>query len=365
MKINEFNPVRLKSARLYRGKIVDVLAKETEVNKKDILAFEESKYLPKLENAQKLANALDFPIEYFYQKDHMKVLIENVHYAVPGSIPRVDEVAYREQLIMTHKICTFIETHISLPALNLPIQASRSGEVERLAEEVREHWNIDTDAIENLGSIMEENGIIISDINVDKKGVGPFTQKQSINGKLRYFVSLGDDGQSAPRRNFDLAYELGYIVGNMLNIPAKKFSKDEFACALLLPKEAFLYDLKNPNDINSYVALKKKYCVPMVALLFRAHQLGVLGYKPYNNMGREMEKLGWTKNEPLDDTMKAKRPTLLASAIDELVEKEIVTRGDIAQRLSTADIDLNESEINRLLGLKSVKAQSWKSRKRK
>ena len=43
MKKDVFNGKRLKIARVYRGKSVDILAKETNINKKDILAFEDNK----------------------------------------------------------------------------------------------------------------------------------------------------------------------------------------------------------------------------------------------------------------------------------------------------------------------------------
>ena len=45
---------KLREARMYRGKTIDVLAKETNINKKDIIAFEEDKYKPTLENEMKL-----------------------------------------------------------------------------------------------------------------------------------------------------------------------------------------------------------------------------------------------------------------------------------------------------------------------
>ena len=54
---------KLREARMYRGKTIDVLAKETNINKKDIIAFEEDKYKPTLENEMKLSNALGFPRE--------------------------------------------------------------------------------------------------------------------------------------------------------------------------------------------------------------------------------------------------------------------------------------------------------------
>ena len=77
MKKDLFNGKRLKIARVYRGKSVDILAKETNINKKDILAFEDNKYKPTLENALKLSNILHFPREYFYDNENIKVVVED------------------------------------------------------------------------------------------------------------------------------------------------------------------------------------------------------------------------------------------------------------------------------------------------
>ena len=74
-----FNGKKLKNARVYRGKTIDVLANETKINKKDILAFEGDKYKPTLENEMKLANALNFPKDYFSQSDDNNVVVENTH----------------------------------------------------------------------------------------------------------------------------------------------------------------------------------------------------------------------------------------------------------------------------------------------
>ena len=66
MKKEIFNGAKLKVARIYRGKTVDQLAKEVNINKKDIIAFEENKYKPTPENTMKLSHNLQFPREYFF-----------------------------------------------------------------------------------------------------------------------------------------------------------------------------------------------------------------------------------------------------------------------------------------------------------
>ena len=343
VKLKDFNPSRLKNARMYRAKTLDILATQTKINKKDILAFEEGKYLPTLENSLKLAKALDFPQEYFYKKDNVKVILENTHVAVPGRVPRVEEVACREQLLMTHKIVTLIEDYIYIPKLNLPTKVGKNINEEQLAQITREHFNLNNEAILNVADVMEENGIIVSDINNNKKGSVALTQKQSVDKNVRYVVCLGNDEKALAKRNYEMAYELGYIVSNNLNIPTKRFSKDDFAGAFLLPADEFKKDLTKVDDLELYVTLKEKWNVPIVIMLYRAHQLGLLNYKKYNYLMQEINKKGWLSKEPLDDKIKANAPKMLkniAKNTNKLVEV-----------LLEANIDMYSKDIEVLLGL--------------
>lgn len=343
VKLKDFNPSRLKNARMYRAKTLDILATETKINKKDILAFEEGKYLPTLENSLKLAKALDFPQEYFYKKDNVKVILENTHVAVPGRVPRVEEVACREQLLMTHKIVTLIEDYIDIPKLNLPTKLGKNINEEQLAQITREYFDLGNEAILNVADVMEENGIIVSNINNNKKGSVALTQKQSVDKNVRYVVCLGNDEKALAKRNYEMAYELGYIVSNNLNIPTKRFSKDDFAGAFLLPADEFKKDLTKVDDLELYVTLKEKWNVPIVIMLYRAHQLGLLNYKKYNYLMQEINKKGWLSKEPLDDKIKANAPKMLkniAKNTNKLVEV-----------LLEANIDMYSKDIEVLLGL--------------
>ena len=74
MKKELFNGKRLKVARIYRGKTIDQVSKETNINKKDILAFEENKYKPTVENALKLS------FKWLYSDTFISVMqsLENV-----------------------------------------------------------------------------------------------------------------------------------------------------------------------------------------------------------------------------------------------------------------------------------------------
>jgi Zn-dependent peptidase ImmA (M78 family) len=224
--------------------------------------------------------------------------------------------------------------------------------MEELATKVRRNWGLGDGPIGNMLSLLESNGIIVSGLNVDKRGALSFTQKQSVERNSRYLVSLGNDKKSATIRNYDLAYELGYIVSTEIGMSSKNFSKDEFACAFLLPKETFFEDLANVNEINDYVELKKKWIAPISAMVLRAYQLEVINYKKYMYLMREMEKQGWLKKEPLDENIKATSPALLKKSVEMLIDNKIMTREGLVETVADSGISLYAEDIEMLLGLK-------------
>ncbi|MDU2687607.1 transcriptional regulator [Paeniclostridium sordellii] len=347
-----FNGKKLKNARVYRGKTIDVLANETKINKKDILAFESDKYKPTLENEMKLANALNFPKDYFNQSDANNVVVENTHIRTESTLPRVDDIAFKEKLVMTHRLLKFIQGYISFPEMNLPKNLNRNDDIEDLAEKVRNYFNLGDGPIGNMVSLLEINGIFISATNIDKKGALAFSQKQSIDKESRYFISLGNDRKSAPIRNYDLAYELAYIVSTETNIQSKKFSKDEFACAFLMPRESFLTDLEGVHELEDYIELKKKWIVPVWAMILRGYQLGKVSYKKYMYLMNEMDKKGWSKKEPLDDNIKSTNPMLLKKSFDMLIESKIMNEGLFMNNLANYGLSIYPKDVEELLGLK-------------
>lgn len=352
MSKNIFSGKKLRNARVYRGKTVDVLANETKINKKDILAFEGDKYKPTLENEMKMANALNFPKDYFSEKDAVNVVVENAHIRTESTLPRVDDIAFKEKLVMTHRLLAFVQGYIKFPEMNLPEGLNRNDDIENLAEQVRNHFELGDGPIGNMVSLLEVNGIFISATNIDKKGALAFTQKQSIDKTPRYFISLGNDRKSAPVRNYDLAYELAYIISIEANIQSKKFSKDEFACAFLMPKESFLADLEGVYELEDYIELKKKWIVPIWAMILRGYQLGKVSYKKYMYLMNELEKNGWGKKEPLDDNIKSTQPILLKKGYDMIIENKMMNEGLFMNNLSNYGLSIYANDVEELLGLK-------------
>ena len=122
-----------------------------------------------------------------------------------------------------------------------------------------------------------------------------------------------------------------------------------------MPKETFTQDLKMVNDLEDYVELKKKWIVPISAIILRAYQLGEISYKKYMYLMNEMDKKGWLKKEPLEENIKATSPMLLKKSIDVLIDNNIMSKASLVMNLSNWGLHLNQDEVKVLLGFKEGK----------
>lgn len=110
---------------------------------------------------------------------------------------------------MFSEIKDFFEEYVNYPELNLPNDIELKDEytledIEKIAINVREYWKLGMEPIDNLVSVLQENGIIISKIKVGNNKIDAFSKW--INSTPYVFLSIDKD--SAVRSRFDIAHEL-------------------------------------------------------------------------------------------------------------------------------------------------------------
>ena len=66
---------------------------------------------------------------------------------------------------------------------------------------------------------------------------------------------------------------------------------------------------------------------------------------------RQISIKGWRTREPMDDTLKITKPTLLAKAIDLLLDNEVFDQKSFIQEFYDNNLALDTSEIEILLNL--------------
>lgn len=341
---SQFNPKRLREARLVRGLTISDLAEKIGVSKQAISQFELGEHTPKPETVMLLINTLHFPKSFFYREFKEQYVGNTFFRANATATKKSKEIQYNKTLLAGY-IYEYVSEYIEFPELNLPdlsqYQISKwdNDTIEQLAQEVRNHWEIDDKPITNIVHLLERNGIMVFSVDTDSEKVDAFCQHR----KGRPFIFLGNDKQSAFRRQFDGAHELGHVlmhkeIDNQDVLSRTEFKEMEnqanrFASALLLPAEAFARTVTSTSLLH-FVELKKYWNVSIAAMLYRCLDLKLIDESKYTSLVKQMSMKKMRTKEPLDDVFPLQEPVVLRKSILLLLENKIKNEMQLIQEMS-------------------------------
>lgn len=357
-----FNGERLKSARIYRNMTITELAEKVNISKQAISQYEKNQITPKPEVLFNFVSELQFPIGYFTEHDKNSINIENTFFRALSSARVLDLNTQEEKTAMIIKIYNFLSKYLNFPVFEFPdINLGEQKNMDDIAIILRSKWGLGEKPIENMVSLLERKGIVVSSIFTENKKIDAFTQVHTLNNIQQFCVVLGNDKQSMVRRNFDAAHELGHIIlhhklVNIKDLSPEEFKKmeieaNQFAASFLMPKNAFYFNLANPTNLDSYVALKKKWKVSISAMVMRAKQLGRINNQQYQNLMKQISYRKWRTCEPFDDIWELNRPVLFKKSIKILKENSILSGQQLIAELSKDNFTMNGDEIEILLDL--------------
>jgi Zn-dependent peptidase ImmA (M78 family)/DNA-binding XRE family transcriptional regulator len=338
-----FNPKRLREARLVRGLTISDLAIGIGVSKQAVSQFELGEHKPKTETLLALINTLQFPKNFFY-KEYKEQYVGNTFFRANATATKKSKEMQYHKAIMAGYIYEYLSDYIEFPELNLPdistLTASvwKVEQIESLAKLVREFWGIGENPISNIVHLLERNGIMVFSVDTDSLKVDAFCQHRS----GRPFIFLGNEKQSAVRRQFDSAHELGHIlmhedIDNQELLSREEFKVMEsqanrFASALLLPAEAFTKTVTSTSLLH-FVELKKYWHVSIGAMIYRSRDLGIIDESKYTSLQKQMSMKKMKTREPLDDLMPVPKPVVLKKSILMLLEHKLKNELQLIQEM--------------------------------
>lgn len=223
-----------------------------------------------------------------------------------------ENLAYRKRQMVAQKLLTpitaqanILRQHVQFltRALLIPtpaIPALKDTTPEKAAARLRKLWGIDTPVIPNLTRIAEEQGIAVLSFDF---GTGRVDSRSMLtdDGYPVIFLNktlLGD------RLRFSLAYEIGQLVLHTFRSvdPGRDITSEAnaFAAALLLPEKEVRKDLEGGITIARLAELKKKWKVSMIALLYRADDLGLLTPNQKRYLLQQFNTAGIRRREPVE-----------------------------------------------------------------
>lgn len=359
---NRFNGERLKQARIYRGLTVAELAEQVGCQRQTLSMYEIAKSQPADNTVvERLAHVLGFPIRYFFESKALGAT-GTVYFR---SLLTTNKKYRNEQIIkmsFLSQVYSFLQDYIEFPKFQ-PLELPDGFSPEIAASMLRDAWELGQEPVDNLISIVEQKGVLVTSFSTSTNDVDAFSQYVDVGDNPTFLIAYSNNKTSAARIHFDIAHELGHIYmhewsDDIENIPKDEFKlrerqANDFAAAFLLPEVTFKQDaLSGPQTISHYKQLKKKWKVSIAAMIRRAEKLGVMTMEEYQTLIRIMQRRGQRKEEPLDDVLITAEPALLKTSVIMLLQEDVFTPKEFMNELALDyGLSIDPSEVEYLLDL--------------
>ncbi|AND80022.1 helix-turn-helix domain-containing protein [Streptococcus pantholopis] len=355
MEHARFNPSKLKKARIARGLTKKELAERTGISRQMVSNYELGKTQPGATNLLAIVSELNFPYNYFTS--------ENKGFYEGATFFRSQSAATKRtrdmqavRLEFQKEIYDFLSRYVNFPKLTLPetlmknIYDITNEDIENKAAELRKCWGLGENLpIANLIESAEVHGVIVVESTMSDDTLDAVSEWI----EDRPFIMLTDNGESAVRRRFNVAHELGHILlhGDVESIhdytPQELKNVIEkqahyFASCLLLPEKGFLDSLLSTN-LDFYIELKKRWKVSIQAMVMRTFQLELISEDQRLYLFRRIAYNKWKKKEPLDDEMSVEKPSLYRKVFELIVNNDILQKNEILSYLSLPQDELEKS----------------------
>lgn len=300
---------------------------------------------PPHEAVERIARALSFPVEFFFQEDGLTGLPLSVHpmnrkkaSVRDGDLKQVHaELNIRLMHLRRYLRAVDLEPDLPMPQIDV----DEGGGPQEIARTIRRAWSIPDGPIVNLTDYCERAGVIVAWCEFD----APIDGVTMTVRDLPSCIFL-NSRVTADRMRFSLAHELGHVV--MHRVPTNEIEDEanSFAGELLVPEKAFRRSLIGQRITLEWLARQKAYWrVSMAFLVFRAGVLGLTTRHQNEYLWKRLSALGWRTREPQETDFPHERPTVFPGLVRFHAEDLQYGIDELRQLLN-----LNESDVRRLYG---------------
>ena len=254
-----------------------------------------------------LAKCLGVSVD-FLMSDQVQVLA-GVEFRKRASTSAKDRARIQAEIMDQVDRYLTVEERLALDTVHWtppvqPVRLTDEADAEKVADRVRDAWDLGEDPIPNLTELLEERGLKVFVVSLPS----------SVSG-LTCWAVRPDDGGQVPvivvnrnhcleRRRFTLANELAHRLLDADASVNVERAANRFAGAFLAPAGHLrnqVSSARHPGrrqmSYDEVIRLKRFYRVSAAALLVRLHQIGVLSESAMRYAFQTFAN-GWRKSEP-------------------------------------------------------------------
>lgn len=286
-----------------------------------------------------IANVLSFPVSFFY-KSEPKVPINSFYYRKKLTIPKKVSMVFNAEMNILRGIFEDILNTVNFPDFELPsIDITDFATPKDAAIHIRDVLKINNGPIQNLISILEENGIVIYFLNADDRfdGITLFTD----SGIPIMFINKNMPND---RKRFTIGHELGHLI---MHIPFIHFrdsdeierEANQFSAEFNMPESECRPDLirlkySNLGHLKDYWKMSK------AAIIYRAKEIGTINGNTYKYLIIELSRRGERKRET--GIVFLDRPVIIKQIIDLYKEELGYSLDELTELMSISIGDFNK-----------------------
>jgi len=265
----------------------------------------------------------------------------------------------KAQMQWLHETSYIIGHYVDLPEVDIPDVLAgtdytqlRDEDIEQIALDLRQHWNLGEGPSGDMIGLMERIGIVVATIPMNTTKLDGLCSWSPIDG--RPHVLLATDKMSFPRRQMDAAHELAHAILHSA-VPPEEFETNlrvierqafRLASAFLMPSTSYPHEVRRCS-LAVLASLKERWRVSIKAQIKRISDLDIIP----EDLSRQLYKLysakGWSKGEPLDQHWPIQKPRALRDSLNLIVDNGVRSKAD----LLATEFTISATDVEQLCSL--------------
>ena len=320
---------RIKQARKANYMSLRNLAEKAKISPMAISKYERDLDMPSSGVLLRLAQALGVSIDFLFRPTTISVQLQ--------SYRKHASLGVKEQEAIRMRIQDWLERYLEVESffpdeqrtVSLPVHPIHLlDHVEDVASELRQHWSLGLDPIENLTQLLEDQGIKVGLVPGFElpSGARDFDACTFLADGVPVIVSKAQ--LPGDRQRFNLGHELGHLTLDVEEGIDSEAACHRFVGALLAPVQAVRFELGSKRttlDMNELYLLKQKYGLSMQAWIFRARDLGIISDNAATRLFQRFRANGWHRHEP-GEALPTERPLRMERLIYRALAEDLISR---------------------------------------
>jgi len=297
------NPRRLRSVRQARGMTLDALsaAMGGVVTKQALSKYEAGASVPSPRVLVALAKALD--VKAIELATEPKVQVSVVAFRKRAALTKGQQKAVEGEATLDLERRVELQGLVGQQCVDLPLnryQVAALDDVEAAADDLRDSWQLGRDPIGRVVDVLEDRCVHVIEVDAPEKFDGMSAIAEADGRPVAAAVVTRRD-IPGERQRLNLGHELGHLVLSFGADVDEEKAAFRFGAAFLAPRETLLAETgQRRTDITSaeLFILKRTFGMSLAALVYRLHDLGVIGDRYYQDWWRHINQMNWRKHEP-------------------------------------------------------------------